>query len=113
MGNDLRARPLMPGDELQKEIRAVGRGTAGRREQHARDDGREKGHSRTARVDKIGIPQPRLKAGIVSGGSNVADAAMGAGFKVAGQVVVGKRQGGERGDIRRDDELENHTQPAP
>jgi hypothetical protein len=32
---------------------------------------------------------------------------------VAGQVVVRERQRGECDDIRRDDELQNHAQPAP
>jgi len=98
---------------LKKGIRDGGRRTAGRREQHARDDLRGLGHAQAANVGEIGPAEPRLQAAIVGGGPNVADAAVGAGLEVAGQVVVGERQRGERDDVRRDDELQDHAQPAP
>ena len=43
----------------------------------------------------------------------MADAAMGAGLEVAGEVVVSERQSRERGDIRRDHVSENYAQPSP
>jgi hypothetical protein len=113
MRNDLRARQPSPGDELEKGIRDGGRRTAGRREQHARDDPRGLVHAQAADVGEMGLAEPRLHTGVVSRGPNVADAAVGAGLEVAGEVVVRERQGGQRGDIRRDDELQNHAKPAP
>src|SRR5436305_823481 len=52
-------------------------------------------------------------AGGVAGRADVADGAVSAGLEVARQVVVRERQYGERGDIRRDDELQNDAQPTP
>ena len=89
----------------KKGIRDGGRRTAGGRELHARDDTRRLGDAQAAYVGEMGLAEARLHAGVVSRGPNVADAAMGAGLEVAGQVVVGERQRGERDDIRRDDEL--------
>lgn len=105
MRNDLRARQTWPGDELKKGIRDGGRRTAGRREQHARDDTRSLGAAQAAYVGEMGLAEARLHAGVVRRRPNVADPAVGAGLEVAGEVVVGERQRGERDDIRRDDEL--------
>ena len=59
------------------------------------------------------MPEGRLGTRIVGRRADVADAAMGAGLEVAGEVVVPKRQSRQRGDIRRDHVPQNYAQPTP
>lgn len=114
MHNDLPARRHRRARKtLQKEDRAGGRGTAGRREQHARWDNRGVRLARSARLCQIHVAQAGLDAGAVGGRADVANRAVSAGLEVADEVVVRKRQRGERHEIDRDDELENYAQPAP
>ena len=65
-----------------------------------------------ARVGQVHLTQAGLDARIVSRRADVTDHTVGAGFEVADEIVVRKRQQCECRDIGRHDEPENRAQPG-
>ena len=65
--------------------------------------------SGAAGVRQVLVRQGGSLTAVIGRGADMADAAVIARLEVAGEIVVSERQAGQRGNVDRDEDLEEHA----